>query len=73
MRLDVGEVSTTPDLWFPDEALVVYLDASSSAGTLSDAVTAAMRDAGYRVARFGDKDGWSDVVARFAATFGVNT
>lgn len=73
VRLDVGEVSTTPDLWFPDEALVVYLDASSSAGTLSDAVTAAMRDAGYRVARFGDKDGWSDVVARFAATFGVNT
>lgn len=67
--LDLGGVSTTPDLWFPHEALVVYLDGTPSENVPAEAVTAAMRDAGYRVARFGDREGWADVVAKFAATF----
>ncbi|MCB1026626.1 MAG: DEAD/DEAH box helicase [Microthrixaceae bacterium] len=70
--LKLGELSTTPDLWFPDDALVVYLDGASSGTASPEAITTAMRDAGYRVARFGDRDGWADVVARFAATFGAN-
>lgn len=73
-RLDT--MSTTPDFWFPDDQLLIYID-----GPVHDfpdrakrdaAINEALREAGWKVVRFGHDDDWFARLDEFAHYFGVD-
>jgi superfamily II DNA/RNA helicase/very-short-patch-repair endonuclease len=68
-------LGTTPDMWFPEAQLLIYID-----GPVHDfpdrrkrdaAINEALRDAGWRVVRFGHADDWPARLDEFADYFGV--
>jgi len=74
-RLEIGPISTTPDFYFPDKDLVIYVDGPPHdypARQQRDAdITSALREQGYRVARFRHDDDWAQTVDAHASAFGV--
>ncbi len=72
----IGSIGTTPDLIFPNDQLLIYID-----GPVHDypdrakrdaAINDALRDAGWRVVRFGHMDDWAARLDEFSHYFGVN-
>jgi ATP-dependent helicase YprA (DUF1998 family)/very-short-patch-repair endonuclease len=74
-RLEVGGLRTTPDFWFQDRQLVIYVDGPphdfADRQQRDAEVTAHLRGLGWRVARFRHDDDWAQVVDAHAAAFGA--
>jgi ATP-dependent helicase YprA (DUF1998 family) len=70
----VDACSTRPDFVYRDQYTVVYVDGShhdQDRRSQRDAVqTACMEDEGYLVVRFGYRDDWDKVIARYPHIFG---
>jgi ATP-dependent helicase YprA (DUF1998 family)/very-short-patch-repair endonuclease len=70
----IPQAGTRPDFIYEEKHAVVYVD-----GPVHDfpdrhqrdvAATAALRDLGYTVIRFGPRDDWDEIVARYPDVFG---
>ncbi len=74
-RLDVGGHSTMPDFVFADANLVIYVDGPPhdypDRQQRDAQLTSALRDQGYRVARFRHDDDWAQTVDNYAGAFGL--
>jgi len=73
--MDINGIRTTPDFWFEDRQLMIYVDGPThdfADRMRRDAdITAQLRELGWRVARFGHDDEWSQVIDSHAAAFGL--
>ena len=74
-RLDFETISSTPDYWFPEDQLVIYVDGPPhdfpERQQRDAAITSALRDQGYRVARFGHDADWAQVIDSHRKAFGA--
>ena len=76
-RIEVAGRSTTPDFVLPDANLAIYVDGPPHdypERQQRDAdITGALRDHGYRVARFRHDDDWAQTLDNYAGAFGAAT
>ncbi|MGB6059176.1 MAG: helicase-related protein, partial [Microthrixaceae bacterium] len=74
-RLELGTIWSTPDFIFPEANVVIYVDGPPhdypDRQTRDGDITAALREQGYRVARFRHDDDWAQTLDSFAGAFGV--
>ena len=67
--------SSTPDFIFPEANVVIYVDGPPhdypDRQARDSDITSALREQGYRVARFRHDDDWAQTLDSFAGAFGV--
>ena len=74
-RLELGSLTSTPDFIFPEANVVIYVDGPPhdypDRQARDQDITSALREQGYRVARFRHDDDWAQTLDSFAGAFGV--
>ena len=68
-------LGTTPDMWFPEDQLLIYIDGPAhdfpDRARRDAAINEALREQGWRVVRFGHADDWPARLDEFSNYFGV--